>query len=104
METFLLAQADMMRQILHNQQQMNQRRNDHQDEDPQVATYAQFSALKLPLLHKEKEPLEADAWLRAIEAKLDVLTFPCSEERKVKFAAMYLHGPALLWWDHFKMM
>jgi hypothetical protein len=28
METFLLAQADMMRQILQNQQQMNQRRND----------------------------------------------------------------------------
>jgi hypothetical protein len=38
METFLLAQADMMRQILHNQQQMNQRRNDQQDEDPRVAT------------------------------------------------------------------
>jgi hypothetical protein len=30
--------ADMMRQILHNQPQMNQRRNDQQDEDPQVAT------------------------------------------------------------------
>jgi hypothetical protein len=28
MEAFLLAQADMMRQILLNQQQMNQRRND----------------------------------------------------------------------------
>jgi hypothetical protein len=93
-EAFLLAQADMMRQILQNQQQMNQRRNDQLEEDPGVATYAQFSA----------EPLEADAWLRAIEAKLDVLTLPCSEERKVKFAAMYLRGPALLWCDHFKMM
>jgi hypothetical protein len=40
METFLLAQAYMMRQILHNQQQMNQWRNDQQDEDPRVATYA----------------------------------------------------------------
>jgi hypothetical protein len=104
METFLLAQADMMRQILQNQQQMNQRRNDQLEEDPRVATYAQFSALKPPLFHKAEEPLEADAWLRAIEAKLDVLTSPCSEERKVKFAAMYLRGPALLWWDHFKMM
>jgi hypothetical protein len=47
--------------------------------------------------------LEADAWLRAIEVKLDVLTLPCSEEIKDKFAAMYLRGPALLWWDHFKM-
>jgi hypothetical protein len=34
METFLLAQADMMRQILQNQQQMNQRRNDQLEEDP----------------------------------------------------------------------
>jgi hypothetical protein len=83
---------------------MNQQRNDQQDEDPRVATYAQFSALKPPLFHKAEEPLEADAWLRAIEAKLDVLTLPCSEERMVKFAAMYLRGPALLWWDHFKMM
>jgi hypothetical protein len=79
-ESFILAEADMMRQILHNQQQMNQQRNDQQDEDPRVATYAQFSALKPPLFHKAEEPLEADAWLRAIEAKLDVLTLPCSEE------------------------
>jgi hypothetical protein len=56
METFLLAQADMMRQILQNQQQMNQRRNDQLEEDPRVATYAQFSALKPPLFHKAEEP------------------------------------------------
>jgi hypothetical protein len=104
METFLLAQADMLRQILQNQQQMNQRRNDQLEEDPRVATYAQFSALKPPLFDKAEKPLEADAWLRAIEAKLDVLTSLCSEERNVKFAAMYLRVPALLWWDHFKMM
>jgi hypothetical protein len=94
----------MMRQILQNQQQMNQRRNDQLEEDPRVATYALFSALKPLLFHKAEEPLEADAWLRAIEAKLNVLISPFSEERKVKFAAMYLCGPALLWWDHFKMM
>jgi LPS O-antigen subunit length determinant protein (WzzB/FepE family) len=70
MEAFLLAQGDMMRQILQNQQQMNQRHNDQLEEDPRVATYALF--------HKAEEPLEADAWLRAIEAKLDVLTSPCS--------------------------
>jgi cytochrome c-type biogenesis protein CcmH/NrfF len=52
METFLLAQADMMRQIRHNQQQMNQRHNDQQDDDPRVATYAQFSALKPPFFTK----------------------------------------------------
>jgi hypothetical protein len=57
---------------------MNQQHNDQLEEDPRVATYAQFSALKPPLFHKAEEPLEADAWLRAIEAKLDVLTSPCS--------------------------
>jgi hypothetical protein len=74
MKAFLLAQADMMRQILQNQQQMNQRprRNDQLEEDPRVATYAQFSVLKPPLFHKAEEPLEADAWLHAIEAMLDV--------------------------------
>jgi hypothetical protein len=83
---------------------MNLQRNDQLAEDPRVATYVQFSTLKPPLFHKAEEPLEADAWLRAIEAKLDVLTSPCSKELKVKFAAMYLRGLALLWWDHFKMM
>jgi hypothetical protein len=83
---------------------MNQRRNDQRDKDPRVVTYAQFSALKPPLFHEAEEPLEVDAWLCAIKAKLDVLTLPCSEERKVKFAAMYLRGLAMLWWDHFKMM
>jgi hypothetical protein len=37
METFLLAQADMMHQILQNQQQKNQRRNDQLEEYPRVA-------------------------------------------------------------------
>jgi hypothetical protein len=34
MEAFHLAQADMMRLILQNQQQMNQQRNDQLEEDP----------------------------------------------------------------------
>jgi hypothetical protein len=42
MQSFLLAQADMVRQILHNQQQMNQRRNDQQDEDPRVVLTVYF--------------------------------------------------------------
>ena len=48
--------------------------------------------------------MDADAWLRAVEAKLDVLTLPCSEERKASFASLQLRGPALIWWEHFKRM
>jgi hypothetical protein len=58
---------------------MNQRRNDQLEEDPPVATYAQFSALKPPFFHKAEEPLEADDWLRAIEASW--MFSPCPAPR-----------------------
>ena len=89
-----MAQADMLRQILQNQQQ--QCHGNQQDAQGQVARYEQFTALKPPLFIKAEEPLEADAWLRAIEAKLDVLTLPCSEERKANFASLQLRGLDLI--------
>jgi hypothetical protein len=69
-----------------------------------VAKWEQFAALKPPVSSKADEHLEADDWICAIEAKLDVLTLPCSKEPKASFAAQQLHGPALIWWDHYKMM
>jgi hypothetical protein len=51
-----------------------------------------------------KEPLAADAWIRAIEAKFSVFTFPCSEERKANFAALQLRGAAVIWWENFMTM
>jgi hypothetical protein len=53
---------------------------------------------------KAEEPLEADAWVRAIEAKFSAFTLPCSEECKANFAILQLHGEALMWWEHFKSM
>jgi hypothetical protein len=55
-----------------------------------------------PTFEEAKEPLVADAWIRAIEAKFSVFTLPCSEEHKASFAALQLHGAALLWWENFK--
>jgi hypothetical protein len=60
--------------------------------------------MKHPTFEEVKEPLAADAWIRAIEAKFSVFTLPCSEERKARFAALQLHGAALLWWKNFKSM
>jgi hypothetical protein len=48
--------------------------------------------------------LDADAWIRAIEAMFAVFTLPCSEGRKAKFAALQLLGSALMWWEHYKSM
>jgi hypothetical protein len=60
--------------------------------------------MKPPTFEEAKEPLAADAWIRAIEAKFSVFTLPCSEERKASFAALQLCGAALIWWENFKTM
>jgi len=51
-----------------------------------------------------EEPLDADAWIRTIESKLSLLTVPCSEASKARFAAQQLHGSAPLWWNHYHGM
>jgi hypothetical protein len=60
--------------------------------------------MKPPTFEEAKEPLDADAWIRAIEVKFSVFTFSCSEERKASFAALQLRGAALIWWENFKTM
>jgi hypothetical protein len=60
--------------------------------------------MKPPTFEEAKEPLAADAWIRAIEAKFSVFTLPYSEERKASFAALQLRGAALIWWENFKTM
>jgi hypothetical protein len=69
-----------------------------------VTTYTQFIGMKPPTFTKAEEPLEVDAWVRAIEAKFSAFTLPCSEERKANFATLQHWGEALMWWEHFKSM
>jgi hypothetical protein len=69
-----------------------------------VTTYSQFIRMKPPTFTKAQEPLDADAWVRAIEAKFSAFVLPCSEEHKARFAALQLRGEALMWWEHFKIM
>jgi hypothetical protein len=68
-----------------------------------VATYSQFIRMKPLTFTKVEEPLDADAWVRAIEAKFSAFV-PCSEEHKASFVALQLRGEALMWWEHFKTM
>jgi hypothetical protein len=58
--------------------------------------------MKPPTFAKADDPLEAEAWIKAIEAKFSAFVLPCSEENKANFAALQLRGEALMWWDHFK--
>jgi hypothetical protein len=69
-----------------------------------VTTYSKFIRMKPPTFTKAEEPLDADAWVRATEAKFSAFVLPYSEEHKASFAALQLCGEALMWWEHFKTM
>jgi hypothetical protein len=60
--------------------------------------------MKPPTFSKAEDPLEAEAWVKAIEAKFSAIVLPCSEEYKANFEALQLQGEDLMWWDHFKLM
>jgi hypothetical protein len=60
--------------------------------------------MKPPTFAKAEDPLEAEAWIKAIEAKFSAFVLPCSEENKANITALQLQGEALMWWDHFKSM
>jgi hypothetical protein len=60
--------------------------------------------MKPPTFAKAEDPLEAEAWVKAIEAKFSAFVLPCSEKNKANFTTLQLRGEALMWWDHFKSM
>jgi hypothetical protein len=109
-EAFMATQTEVLRQILQTQQQIAQQMNrgpphgaNHEGPN-QVTSYAQFIAIKPPTFAKAENPLEAEAWIKAIEAKFSAFVLPCSEENKANFTVLQLRGEALMWWDHFKSM
>ena len=87
-------------QIAQGQQQ----RGGRNDRQPQSATYLDFFGTQPPLFNRMEEPLDANAWIKTIESKFDLLTVPCSEANKARFAAQQLRGSARLWWDHYNGM
>jgi hypothetical protein len=77
----------------------------HNEDGPNVVMpYDKFRAMRPPLFIKVEEPLEADSFIRVLEAKFSVFVLPCSEENKAGFAAQQLRGEALIWWEDFKSM
>jgi hypothetical protein len=109
-ETFMATQTEVLRQILQMQQQIAQQMHQrppmgtNHDGPQMVTTYSQFIGMKPPTFTKAEEPLDADAWVRAIEAKFSAFVLPCSEEHKASFASLQLRGEALMWWELFKTM
>jgi hypothetical protein len=95
-EAFMATQTEVLRQILQTQQQITQQMNrgpphgaNHEGPN-QVTTYTQFIGMKPPTFSKAEDPLGAEAWIKAIEAKFSAFVMPCFEENKANFAALQL--------------
>jgi hypothetical protein len=92
----MATQTEVLRHIIQTQQQITQQMQQkppvgaNHDGPQMVTTYSQFIGMKPPTFMKAEEPLDADAWVRAIEAKFSAFVLPCSEERKASFATLQL--------------
>jgi hypothetical protein len=96
--TIVATQTEMKRQILLYLQQQSQQQQPHGnriDAQGQLTEYKHFLDMNPLQFNGTEEPLDVDAWIRAIEAMFAVFTLPCSEGRKAKFAALQLRGSAL---------
>ena len=80
----LAAPTEILQQLVQAQQQPRGGNHAHQ---AQEASYQDFLCTQPPLFTKADEPLDADAWIRTIESKFSLLTTPCSEANKTRYAA-----------------
>src|SRR3954466_16215207 len=67
-----------------------------------VTTIQDFILLNPPVFRCPSEPLVADDWLRSLERKLE--TAHVAPGDRVLFAAYFLEGAALQWWENFVEM
>src|SRR3954471_7765410 len=67
-----------------------------------VVPIQDFIILTPPVFRCSSEPLDADDWLRSLERKLETAHVAPSD--RVLFAAYFLEGAALQWWENFVAM
>src|SRR4051812_46274200 len=67
-----------------------------------VVTIQDFILLNPPVFRCPSEPLDADDWLRSLECKLE--TAHVAPGDRVLFAAYFLEGASLQWWENFVAM
>jgi hypothetical protein len=76
-------------------------RHGHQGLEPnQYSDFKDFLDTKPSLFKEAEEPLQADEWLNTIEQKFCLLHL--IDELKTEYASHQLHGPAGIWWSHYR--
>jgi hypothetical protein len=90
-------QTELMRLIADNTSRPGGRQA-HQG-PPQNSTYRDFLVTHLPVFTEAAEPLEADYWLRTVEAKFGLIRY--TEHQKTLYAVQQLQGSAGTWWANY---
>src|SRR6266508_3709372 len=94
-------QTQILQMLVQNQVQQQSQPHGRQGQQ-QLATYSDFAGTHPPIFSKVEDPLEADSWLRLMEAKFELLNY--TEEQKTLFATHQLRGPAASWWETYLAM
>jgi hypothetical protein len=90
--------ADAMHQLVNRDA-----RHGHPEPDPnQHSDFKDFLDTKPPLFKEAEKPLQADEWLNTIEQRFYLLHL--TDELKIEYASHQLHGPAGIWWSHYRSM
>jgi hypothetical protein len=88
--------ADAMRQLVNRDA-----RHGRQGPEPnQYSDFKDFLDTKASLFKEAEEPLQADEWLNTIEQKFHLLRL--TDGLKTEYAFHQLHGPAGIWWSHYR--
>ena len=69
-------------------------------EPNQYSDFKDFLDTKPPIFKEAEEPLQADEWLNTLEQKFRLLRL--TEVLKTEYASHQLHGPAGIWWSHYR--
>jgi hypothetical protein len=81
--TSVATQNEMLVQILLHMQQQQQPHGKRMDAQGQVTKYKHFLDMNPPQFTGMEEPLDADAWIRAIEVMFVVFTLPCQKDARL---------------------
>jgi hypothetical protein len=90
-EAFMATKTEVLRQILQMQQQIAQQMNRgpphgaNHEWPNQVTTYAQFIAMKPPTFAKAEDPLEVEAWIKAM--RRNSLPLCCLAPKRTKLTS-----------------
>ena len=70
----VVQQTQILQMLVQNQVQQQSQSHGRQGQ-PQLASYSDFAGTHPPIFSKVEDPLQADTWLRLMEAKFELLTW-----------------------------